>query len=777
MGSCCGGSGKTGGMRFKLRLSKAIQEFKKELKGQEVQDPRRKETIEFVREKSFLKAKPVIDHLELRGLDGSKVGNELVRLYYSNKNVVIKALIIGIIWICMDKCNKKIGGITKNMLASQADTDITEVILHSLDNHYEYEHVIILTFDCLIAYLDTCRVYKQGIFEEENLLDRCKRFTNSTQSVLISCNKAISRLVLYSSFEAVEKRQTDLVNYVFHVTKSNKDNIENQNISRSEPVPDMTSEEEILVNSTLEILNSIATKVEPLGKEKKEFISLLMQNFEDEKWKSPKYISSIIINTTAKRNGDEAIVQNDTLTQILNYLYQIIIERTEPLLENTNGRSLTEEELVSITKILFELYPLRPESHAYAIGSPEIFKVFMNLCQVEPMVGKEDNYDYVVNAFGSYMDNLMFRYSPNDQEETHEIPSARNRFKATHALIRYGEENEIYEEIFEGSNPSNIKKDQIQGSVNFIRLIQTAVSVLYDSATELNKTEELHTISGKAMSFTDKDFNTLLNPIIRVIEDSPDEMNEEISDLLIDCVIKMLKYEQMFSPSHSRIFIHVLKALPLAAPCQSENFPLAFAVFINLVANNPKTPVGPLIPKFIKSFNSELQNSQVGSERERNAYRASTTLKFAEIAASITQDSGLASLARDEANNAGNDSDSAETGWINSFISKFSSEWNKYLGDSHVNVDDISLEEDQSREEINQHDQSKDKIPNSLLKALVQKMEKTDVGSGQQSQTPSASIAESSKFSLDDATFKNDDSEFDESASAQSLMQYIRNVS
>lgn len=86
----------------------------------------------------------------------------------------------------MDKCNKKIGGISKNILASQADTVITRILLDSLDRHREYDHIVILTFDCLRAYLETCRVYKQGIFEEEKLMESCKRFTNSHNEVLIS---------------------------------------------------------------------------------------------------------------------------------------------------------------------------------------------------------------------------------------------------------------------------------------------------------------------------------------------------------------------------------------------------------------------------------------------------------------------------------------------------------------------------------------------------------------------------------------------------------------
>ena len=134
-------------MRYKKRIEQAIKEFNNELKDVDDHSPDNVDTINFVREKSFLKAKPVIDHLELRALDASKVAEELMRHYKKNKNILVKSLIIGVILICMDKCNKKIGAITKNVLAAQSDTIITEIILDSLENHRKYDQVIILTFD------------------------------------------------------------------------------------------------------------------------------------------------------------------------------------------------------------------------------------------------------------------------------------------------------------------------------------------------------------------------------------------------------------------------------------------------------------------------------------------------------------------------------------------------------------------------------------------------------------------------------------------------------
>lgn len=68
-------------------------------------------------------------------MDASRVAVELKMHYNKNRNVLYKALIIGIILICMDKCNQKVGNITKNVLAAQADTIITSILLDSLQNH------------------------------------------------------------------------------------------------------------------------------------------------------------------------------------------------------------------------------------------------------------------------------------------------------------------------------------------------------------------------------------------------------------------------------------------------------------------------------------------------------------------------------------------------------------------------------------------------------------------------------------------------------------------
>jgi hypothetical protein len=194
-----------------------MKEFGKDLKQMDDTDPSNPETIKTIREKAFLKAKPVIDHLELRSLDASKVAEELLYHYKRNKNIMYKALIIAMILICMDKCNKKIGTITKNILAAQADTIITTILLDSLERHKEYDPMIILTFDCLKAYLETCSVYKQGIFKEQEMIDKFFEFTNATDEVRITANKAITALVMYASVETVEKNQKALINYVFTI--------------------------------------------------------------------------------------------------------------------------------------------------------------------------------------------------------------------------------------------------------------------------------------------------------------------------------------------------------------------------------------------------------------------------------------------------------------------------------------------------------------------------------------------------------------------------------
>jgi len=118
-----------------MRINKIIKDFKKDLKLMDDPKPSDPKTINIIREKSYLKAKPIIDHLELRSLDASNIADELLRHYQSNKNVLYKALIIAMILICMQKCNKKIGSITKNILASQSDVIITNILLDSLQSH------------------------------------------------------------------------------------------------------------------------------------------------------------------------------------------------------------------------------------------------------------------------------------------------------------------------------------------------------------------------------------------------------------------------------------------------------------------------------------------------------------------------------------------------------------------------------------------------------------------------------------------------------------------
>jgi hypothetical protein len=81
--SCCSKEGKTGGMRFKMRINKIMQEFKKDIKTMEDTNPGSPFAIDFIREKSYLKAKFIIDHLELRGLDASKIATELQHHYNS----------------------------------------------------------------------------------------------------------------------------------------------------------------------------------------------------------------------------------------------------------------------------------------------------------------------------------------------------------------------------------------------------------------------------------------------------------------------------------------------------------------------------------------------------------------------------------------------------------------------------------------------------------------------------------------------------------------------
>lgn len=63
------------------------------------------------------------------------------------------------------------------------------------------------------------------------------------------------------------------------------------------------------------------------------------------------------------------------------------------------------------------------------------------------------------------MDNLVFRYSSeNSSEEVKELPSVKNRFKIAQALIIYGEENEVFDQVTEEAKQKRLQDENIRGA-------------------------------------------------------------------------------------------------------------------------------------------------------------------------------------------------------------------------------------------------------------------------------------------------------------------------
>ena len=77
---------------------------------------------------------------------------------------------------------------------------------------------------------------------------------------------------------------------------------------------------------------------------------------------------------------------------------------------------------------------------------------------------------------------------------------------------------------------------------------------------------DLRKTTGQVYSFSMVNFNSLFHPIITSLQESEEDLNEELTDLIVDCINKMIKYEQVFNPQNSEIFLHVLRNLAEIMP-------------------------------------------------------------------------------------------------------------------------------------------------------------------------------------------------------------------
>ena len=439
-----------------------------------------------------------------------------------------------------------------------------------------------LIFDCLRAYLSTCQVYKHGIFQEDQLLNALLKFKNSSDKVLIHSNKAMKELVLFSSVELLENRLQELLNYTFEIIGKHKDTLDISVDSGNEFQNEDQIEENLLASSSLDILQSIAIRFEKETHSKHIMISEIMNNLNTNKWAPSRYASRILISISSKSSNHEKSedILQDNITQVFIHIYKKIngefVERNGSKIKIPKDQ--IKAQVISILEVLSELYQFRSESHAFNHTSNIIVEVFKNLWDIEPKIeepreenvedsydvdqGKSDVYHAISKTFTSYFDNLVFRQSVEAQY-INELPSINNRLKVTEEMILYGQQNDVFNIIEEGKRDSEkIKK---KGKWNYIQLIQLAISILYSSRLAYDKSSELKMINTQKYSFENFDFDRLINPIIKSINNDI-KVSKKMLDLVIDWINKMLKYQQMFNSERSDVFSHwMISMVPILA--------------------------------------------------------------------------------------------------------------------------------------------------------------------------------------------------------------------
>ena len=548
---------------------------------------------------------------------------------------------------------------------------------------------------------------------------------------------------------------------------------------------DTHSNENALVLSTLKILESIAEKFEPTTQEKHMFISIILEQFSMDRWAPWNYVNKIVMRVVQKHNASgENTVFHSNLTHVFIQLYKKINEEVQPILEAADKKQAIadlghtndtyKEEIIAIILILSELYHLRVDSHAFNHSNEMIYEVFRKLCDLEPILCSESHkqssfMQNISGAFSSYFDNLVFRHTflGPYKTQTQELPSIKNRFKVTEGLLEFGKSNDIFQELSEKKSKKDSQSLRIRGACNYLQLIQLAVSILYSSRTEFEHIQELRAINNLAYCYSKENYDCLFAPIIEALEDSSRKPNSNMLDHMVDCINKMLKYQQVFDSNNQEIFEHCLKNLVEIMPAKSENFTLTWTVIMNLVVSNPGSPITFLIPGFLKSFNEKMESSQTDTQRVRDSYRAITVLRLTEISAALTKSSNLQDLVQKQVQRTGIDTESTDfdnatdASWVKSYIDKFTSRWKDYIeANSQVDQDDISLAEANLNEAIELDiTDTKKATPNNLLRTLIKKMAKAAAEpSVQDSQTFSASMDQASRFSLFDGSSRPFDS-------------------
>ena len=719
-----------------------------------------------IKDKSQIKAKCIIDHLELRSLDASKIADELLMHYNKKKDLMYKSLIIAMIMVWMSKWNKKIGNVTKNILAAQSDTTLTTILLHSLNNHRNYGQIIILTFECLKAYIETWKAYKQGIFQEDEMIKILLSFKNSTKEVQVHRNDALYSLIMFWSLETINEKIDDLVNHAFNIWDEYK-NILEQSINEDDLLNKQSDLS--LAVSGIRILQAISCRQEESPIETKDLLTRVFQYFDSSHWESSKYAINLFnyITIKEKTEDEESSILPNTINKIISIIYQRISSEGGQVIESADKQRAIEnldvegeplnhsinsynQQLISMWKVLNKLYIIRGDSLALNHSNEITFDVYRKLCDLQPIlnegeVSKEED-DISVNldelssdesllgniqaAFHSYIDNLVFKYSVN-------------RYKVAQNLIRYGKSISVFDEIT-ANDTTQSARYRISGAWNYLQLIQLAVSIMYISSTTLNIKAELQSQNGLMSILNNADFDSLLNPIKSAIKDGY-ALNKRMTNLTLGCVAKMLKYLQVFSPNDNALFISQLNALLEVSNTNSKLVTIIFSVFVQLSASNAKSPIGNMIPSFLKSFDSEVEDKR---------FKASSIEEMFKNCADITKNQEIQELAQDQELD----------------LDKFTEVWEEYLKSKDAtDPDTIKVDFEDLTEAIENEDQANPQQSKKLLFNMIMKQIENTNSRSMENQQPleSESQVESSHFSLDEAGNDSED---------QSMMGYVRNM-
>jgi hypothetical protein len=187
---------------------------------------------------------------------------------------------------------------------------------------------------------------------------------------------------MYASLETIESNLQDLVIYVFSVCRPHTELIAKQNVSHSSPLVEYGKEQEKLVMSTLDILHSIARKLDSTSMEKHYFMTQVIDQFDQDGWSPWEFIIQILVHILTKNDKDGNVTMlNETLNQIFISIYKKLNDDLQYLIDsqdNTRTR-LGEEQLISICNVLAELYNLRAESHAFNHSNEMVYEVFRKL--------------------------------------------------------------------------------------------------------------------------------------------------------------------------------------------------------------------------------------------------------------------------------------------------------------------------------------------------------------------------------------------------------------